>query len=126
MRRSSGSSGLRQLRSRSNSAGAVLVATLLLLLVSRASPAGGCPLLAASGLLLPSASGGRSFIRGRMAEPEPPQSLPRKFPPSRGRILEWFASRPLLGLAASIASIISVPLSVWFYQASNKTRDLSL
>ncbi|MGC9970099.1 MAG: hypothetical protein ABSE56_05880 [Bryobacteraceae bacterium] len=39
--------------------------------------------------------------------------------------LAWFAKWPWLGLVASICSIISVPLGVYFYSGSQRTRQLA-
>jgi hypothetical protein len=39
--------------------------------------------------------------------------------------LAWFAKWPWLGLVATICSIISVPLGVYFYLSSQRTRQLA-
>lgn len=43
---------------------------------------------------------------------------------NRQGLVAFFASRPLLSLGASIASIISVPVAVYFYLAGVQSRDL--
>jgi hypothetical protein len=47
-------------------------------------------------------------------------------PDEQGRqgVLAFFASRPLLSLGASVASIISVPLAIYLYFSGARSRDL--
>lgn len=58
-----------------------------------------------------------------MADSPQPESTPA--PALKGRLLQWFANNPVLGVITSVATLISVPLSIYFFVASIRTRDLS-
>jgi hypothetical protein len=59
------------------------------------------------------------------------RSLEESHPSGEGRegrqqksVVAFFASHPLLGLAASLASIISIPLGIYLYFAGSRSRNL--
>jgi len=53
--------------------------------------------------------------------PDPAEIVPKK---SQGRTLEWLARNPVIGLAGIVASVIAVPLTMFFGVQSVRNREL--
>src|ERR1035438_10363989 len=53
--------------------------------------------------------------------PDPAEMEPKK---SQGRTLEWLARNPMIGLAGVVASVISVPLTIYYGVGSLRSREL--
>jgi hypothetical protein len=53
--------------------------------------------------------------------PDPAEIVPKK---SQGRTLEWLARNPVIGLAGIVASVIAVPLTIFFGVQSVRNREL--
>jgi hypothetical protein len=60
----------------------------------------------------------------RMTPQDSPSDEQLEIHPRRGP-LAWFAKWPWLGLVASVCSVISVPLGVYFFLGSQRTRQLA-
>lgn len=52
--------------------------------------------------------------------------LARMSQPTRQRVLDWFASHPIVGLLGCVASIVGLAFGVWAYWISKPSRELVL
>jgi hypothetical protein len=53
--------------------------------------------------------------------PTPPEALK-----AQGSVIRWFANNLFIGLVASIASIVSLPVAIYFGVGSGRYRELSM